>query len=329
MLTLLGLNALTRFRTRGGALLGVLLLTAVPILANRRVAVASSFREAAVFGPTAFAHYVTVQDPGGSYRTLGENIYQHESKLAAAQYEGATSDIEYSRRNWLDQTPVLYGRGTVFNQDFDAGDLSRIESLRKISGQASGFRDSDAFFGSVALKWGIRYRDQEPIAGYHPVRGDALQVWDEHHQAYPDIRLLESWTEVPSAVAGMAALPYLDPGGVVIESGVARSGRARPGALRIVEKTAERLELALEARDPGWLFVLRAHWPYREILMDGKPVEASPAQLAFCAVPVPAGAHRIIWLEKVPGLEISRWGPVLYGIALLGLAGASFRRRST
>jgi hypothetical protein len=44
-------------------------------------------------------------------------------------------------------------------------------------------------------------------------------------------------------------------------------------------------------------------------------------------VAMAAGRHRVEWEERVPGLEISRWGPVLFGVIVAGLFVASRRRR--
>src|SRR5262249_21748123 len=153
--------------------------------------IAKSFREEAVFGPTAFARYVTRHDPEGSYRTLGEALFRTPSSLGIGAEDSTLLYSEFSRRSWTQHTPVLWNLGTVINEDFDAGDLSRVESLRKIAGMASGYMDSSALFGSLALKWGIRWADQDPIAGYRRIGGDALQSWDRHSRPFPDIRLLE------------------------------------------------------------------------------------------------------------------------------------------
>ena len=72
--------------------------------------------------------------------------------------------------------------------------------------------------------------------------------------------------------------------------------------------------------------MLRAFWPYRTVLLDGKPVETVAAQLAFCAVPIPPGAHHIQWREEIPGWTVSRYGPVLF-VALLAAAVVADRRR--
>jgi len=100
-----------------------------------------------------------------------------------------------------------------------------------------------------------------------------------------------------------------------------------------VEKLPERLVVETAGSDPSWLFVLRGFWSHRRVHIDGRPVDVLPAQLAFSAVPVPAGRHRIDWKERVPGGEFSRFGPVVYALvsALLlrrGFSGAAIRKKS-
>jgi hypothetical protein len=45
-------------------------------------------------------------------------------------------------------------------------------------------------------------------------------------------------------------------------------------------------------------------------------VDAVPAQLAFSAVAIPAGRHTVEWREEVPGLEVSRLGPLVAAVLL-------------
>jgi hypothetical protein len=311
MATVIALDLLGR---RGRRPLGIslALLTLVPILANRRIG--QTFREEALFAPTPFERFISRADPNGAFRTIGEPHYRPASALEKEQGGTDQAHLEYIRRNWSQYMHSLWRRGTVFNDDFDNGDLSRLESLRRISVVASSYMDAQAFFGTLALRWGIRFRDQLPLAGFHRVRGDALMDWDEHERAYPDIRLLTSWRE-EMGLPALNAINQLTPGQVVIESGARRLGTARPGRLRILEKSPERLRLETQTPDPTWLFVLRGFWNHRSILLDGLPVEDFPAQIAFSAVRVPPGRHTIEWTELVPGGSVSRWGPVLFGLA--------------
>jgi hypothetical protein len=246
--------------------------------------------------------------------------YRPFSLLEKAHGANDPGWLEFSRRSWSHYTSALWRRGMVFNADFDSGDLSRLQSLRRLSGSAAGFRDSQPFFGALALRWEIRFEDQEPLPGYRPLRTDGLMRWDEHERAYPDIRLLTSWREEAGAVPALKTLPSLTDGQIVIESGATGLRTARPGRLRIFEKSPERLRIDAEAPDPTWLFVLRGYWNYRTILLDGHPVEDLPAQLAFSAIAVPAGRHRIEWTEEVPGWRIARFGPLVWVVAFLWLA---------
>ncbi len=292
----------------------LLLLTAVPVLANRRIA--PTFRQEEVLAPTAFARWISRRDPSDLYRTLA---------LPASISEGAewsgrdVGHLDFYRRSWLYDTPALWGRGTVFNQDADEGDLSRAASLRRLAITAAGFSDSQSFFGSFGLRWEIRFRGEPARAGYRSVGGDALQSWDELDSAFPTIRLLTRWREERSAVGALTALPRLGPGEVTIETGVERAGTGGGGAVHLLAQAPERLLLETDAPTATWLFVLRGYFPYRTVLLDGRAIETSPAQLAFSAVPVPAGKHRIDWREDLPGSAASRWGPPVYAIAALAL----------
>jgi hypothetical protein len=293
------------------------LLTACPIAANRRIA--RTFREEALFSPTPFARFLLRADPHGAFRAIGAAGYRPTSALQEQLAATDPGQIEFSRRNWNQYTPALWRRGTVFNGDFDAGDLSRMRSLRRVSFRAAGSGQAGAFFGALALRWAIRFRDQAPLPGYHRFHGDALMDWDEHERAYSDVRLLEKWREETGPVEALSLLPVLKDGEIVVESGSRAAGTARPGQLAVLEKTPERLSLETVAPDATWLFVLRGHWSGRTVLVDGRESEAAPAQLAFSAVHVPAGRHRIEWKEDVPGWKISRFGPVLSAVALLWL----------
>ena len=267
------------------------------------------------------------QDPEGRYRALGEMAYRPPGALEAAESGNDLGFLEIVRRNFDQHSQVLWGRGAVFNVDFDNGDLSRIESVRKLSGMAERFRDPGGFFGSLALRWGIRYRDQvPPVAGFAHVRDQGSDAWDENSEALPDIRLVTGWKEEPDVLAALRDVSALPAGSIVVETGRAAEGAAPPGRVRILERSPERLILETESEAPAWLFVLRGFWRHRVVRVDGREVEVAPAQLAFSAVAVPAGRHRIEWEESLPGWNVSRFGPPAYGLAIAALFTASRRR---
>jgi hypothetical protein len=295
-------------------LLSVALLTLVPIAANRKIA--RTFRQEEIFAPTAFVRFLDRKDPAGEFRVLG---LQPEISIETSNLSRDTANLEYSRKTWQHYTQALWRRGTVLNGDLDLGDLSRMESLRRLAQIALPSRESAPFFGALALRWAVRYRGQNGAAGYRRIGGDGAQDWDEMPGAYPDIRLLERWIEENDTRKILGALPRLRPGEVVLETERSGSGAAHPGEVRVLERSPERLTLDTDCPDATWLFVLRGYWDYRSVLVDGRPAEVVPAQIAFSAVAIPAGRHRVQWQELLPGERISRWGPVLFILVSLFL----------
>ncbi|HEY3124991.1 MAG TPA: hypothetical protein VGK70_13140, partial [Thermoanaerobaculia bacterium] len=323
--TLVALELLRR-RSRPAIAGCLVLLTFVPIAANRKIA--RTLTEQEIFAPTRFARLLDREDPDRSFRTLGESLYRKEPyKVRFAGRDDEYTDV--GRRYWIYQTSALWGRGMVFNRDFDVGDFSRMDSLRRFSVIAADLPSSGPLFASLALKYGIRLKDHRPVSGYHPFGGDDLQSWDLQKDALPHIRLAESWREETSAVAALKTIPRLAPRQIVVETGARRQGRSRPGTARVVRNAPEHLVVEVDAPDPTWLFVLRGFWLHRTVEIDGRPVEDAPAQVAFSAVSVPPGRHTVNWRERVPGGDVSRWGPVLFVLLAAALLGRERQRRKT
>jgi len=312
--TIVGVDLLGRSSRRALALsLG--LLSAVPIFANRRVAQTEG--ESDLFEPPAFARRIQRADPDGSFRALGESLYRPESRLQIA--DSATDPESFRHLFWIQPVNVLWGLGTVFNKDFDSGDLARLQGLRRLSPALLNSENAAALFGSLSLRWGIRYRDQEPLPGYSRFGGDWVQDWDQNAEALPDVRLARGVCEETGGLEAMNALSRLRTGEIVVETGRRRRYAAGTGTVWISEKNPERIRLTLDAPDPTFLFVLRCFWTHRTVRLDGRLVEPVPAQLAFSAISIPAGRHSVDWRERVPGSDVSRFGPVLYALAAAGL----------
>ncbi len=290
----------------------------MPLLANRGIA--QTAHAGTVYPPTRFAREISRRDPDARFRTLDVSLYRPVSPMLDASDAGDLGGSELYRQSWYYYTPTLWNRGTVFNSDLDAGDLSRIESLRRLSAAAAGQPDANAFFSALSLRFAIRFRGQEPAAGFRRFGGDAWRDWDENPRALPDLRLVSRWREETGPVGALQAMPRLQADEIVVETGRQARGEARAGRLRVLERSPERLVLEAAAEDPTWLFVLRGDWSYRTVTIDGVGADTRPAQLAFTAVSVPAGTHRIEWREDAPGLEASRWGPLAGMLVLLSAA---------
>src|SRR5262249_11343108 len=210
IITLVGIQILCG-RQRGSALAACCLLTAVPLAANRRIAQTS--RDEEVFAAAPFARRVAHPAPRREFRTLGESLSR--PYVAPEPYrDSALAFAELPRRSWIQYSQLFWGRGTLFNEDFDTGDLSRMESLRQVSVHAATFRDSAVFFQNLGLRWGIRYRGQGPVAGFRRFDGDAVQDWDELEGALPDIRLATRWAEEPNPLHALNRIGRLGLGEV-------------------------------------------------------------------------------------------------------------------
>jgi len=323
MATLVAVDLLAGSTRRTRQALALSILTLVPILSNRRIA--RTFREDEIFNAPLFVRFLRRQDPEGTFRTIGESMYRRSGPIEFQQTAQDPGFLDYSRNNWYQHAQVLWQRGTVLNGDFDAGDLARVEALRRISGRAVRFKDSQNFFANLSLRWGIRYRDQAPVSGYRPVGGDPMRVWDELPEALPDIRLVERWREESGSMDALRDLPSAGLGEMVIEAEKSARGSARPGSVRVLGQQPERLRLETRSSDPTWLFVLRDFWNWRTVTVDGLEVEVHPAQLAFSAIRIPAGLHEVDWRERFPGLAVSGFGPVLFFL-IVGLVAARSRR---
>jgi hypothetical protein len=289
------------------------ILAVLPLLATRRIALTD--RDDALFPPTAFARAIARRDPEGAFRAVDASRYRPPSALEGETNAADPNLAGLYRRSWYFHTPTLWRRGTVFNSDLDAGDLSRTESLRRVSSYAASDPSGAPLFASASLRFAVRYRDQAPLPGFSRFGGDALQDWDESPGAQPDARLAARWREEPGAVAALRALPELAPGEIVVETGRSASGQSAHGSVRVLEKSPERLSFATSSPAPSWLFVLRSFWGHRDVRVDGRAVDTFPAQLAFTAVALPAGDHLVQWHEEIPGIRFSWIGPALFAAA--------------
>jgi uncharacterized membrane protein YfhO len=84
------------------------------------------------------------------------------------------------------------------------------------------------------------------------------------------------------------------------------------------------LEATVNAPVPGYVFLSEPYYPERRAFVDDHPVPAVEANLAFTAVPVPAGTHRLE-LHYVP--SSFRLGLGISALTLFVWAGVSWRRR--
>jgi hypothetical protein len=126
----------------------------------------------------------------------------------------------------------------------------------------------------------------------------------------------------------LAALqdPAFDPAReVLLPSGPATSsGPGFTSACRIVEARPDRMVIDAELGAPGFVVSVDAYDPGWRVRLDGREATAVRANLAFRAVPSPAGRHRIEWDYRPRGVRV---GLLVSGIAAVGAAALAWRLR--
>jgi hypothetical protein len=92
----------------------------------------------------------------------------------------------------------------------------------------------------------------------------------------------------------------------------------------VQDRADGRLIASVQAAQPGYVFLSEPFYPEREALIDGQHVAPVRANLAFMAVPVPAGSHQ---LELVYTPTSFRWGLGVSLLTIAAWAGLSRRQR--
>ncbi|MCL4821016.1 MAG: hypothetical protein KJ067_17905 [Vicinamibacteria bacterium] len=122
-----------------------------------------------------------------------------------------------------------------------------------------------------------------------------------------------------------AVATLLDPGfdprrEVVLAEGEARPAQSVGAATRIVEKRSDRVRIEAELDAPGFVVFVSTHDPGWQATVDGAPAPLLRANLAFCAVAVPAGRHGVELVYR-PRAVLWSAAASAAGWALLGVAG--------
>ncbi len=101
-----------------------------------------------------------------------------------------------------------------------------------------------------------------------------------------------------------------------------------PGFARLVVDEPERLVLDVVARRPAVLVVADSFLPGWEATVDGAPAAIRPADLAFRALALAAGGHRVELLYRPAGWRIGRLAGAAGLLGLLLVGAAALRARS-
>lgn len=87
-------------------------------------------------------------------------------------------------------------------------------------------------------------------------------------------------------------------------------------------------DFVIDAGCDGFAFIAQAFQPGLEATLDGSRAAILPADVAFCAVRVPAGRHVLSWRYRVPGLAPALGASGAAALVVLALAVGPGRRRA-
>jgi hypothetical protein len=158
-----------------------------------------------------------------------------------------------------------------------------------------------------------------PLASRGNVFGDPVHLW-----AVPDplprVYVVGSsrTADGRQAIATLARGDFDPRREVVLPAGAPRAGPTGfQGQARVAELRADRAAIDVEATDAGWLVMVETFDPNWVATVDGAPAPLLRANVAFRAVPVPAGRHHVSLAYRPRSVV---WGACLSGVGLLWLA---------
>jgi len=256
--------------------------------------------------------------------TASAEVYELVPRLSRALKDRPPDRSGFPPRHWSAGTRLPDARAPYATLAlFDEG--ARLPGASGIRWGLEAFEgDGPALARTRRLvKWGFPRAARAVAADTVVTRDSVLRVSDPLPRAFvvPDAM-------VASADDAFRVLlsPRFDPARVVlIEPGAApSSGGWTPGtaSVRLLERRPGRLRLQSDSPGPGWLVLLDSFEKGWSATVDGAAAPLLPANVAFRAVPLPAGRHEVEMRYRARG--------VLSGLAIaaLGLALLLLRARS-
>ncbi len=168
------------------------------------------------------------------------------------------------------------------------------------------------------------------LSGYEPKDGAVFGIGSvagastiyRNPKAMPRFRLLdgpiyaEDARSAQSAVVALGAsirdrLVVEDPNRPIAES----VGGPVEGQIMVLEDQPERLDIQVEVDRPAYLTIADAYDPGWSAWLDGEPIPIRPAWIAFRAILIPEGSHRLELTYEPAGFRL---GLVISGFGALG-----------
>jgi hypothetical protein len=260
-------------------------------------------------------------DPGVAGRRLGRR-YAHQVAGVPPGWSVAAATALGMQLSLVPQTAGRWDLRQAYDIDYRG---LHSESLSRMTHLARLVEDQPAALLRLLQLGAVTH-----VVALHRVGGDALTRVAEIPSLFRNPILLLAVPEplprayavggarVASGIDGVEVI--LDPGfeprdEVLLEEGVAHTAPAGfSGSVRIVKEAADRVRLDVELSDDGHVVLVDTHDPGWRAQVDGRPAALLQANVAFRAVPVPAGRHVVEMVYRPP---LALGGLLLSGLSLL------------
>jgi hypothetical protein len=275
-------------------------------------------------------------EPGTSVRDLGHDV-PYLLARAPIGWDLRAAQALALRQALFQPSPASRGAEGSYERDVPGLEPRPLAFLKEAFRAAHSHEDRSRLLriGAVsrvaALHEGV-LSGRRPLGRYDGLLADPVFVFDVPG-ARPRVYVSGSArVEADDAAALRAILsPAFDPEQeIVLAEGIgARAPATFAGGVRVLERRGDRLALEASLSDPGWVVVVDAWDPGWHARVDGLPAPLQRANLAFRAVPVPAGRHTIELLFRprwlVPAVSTSLASLVVLATGLVLSAGRSRR----
>lgn len=296
--------------------------------------------DAAFFQPDGATRFLTAQS-GGPFRVFGyDPVYRElESNNGEVTYYRYQFALPGTRALLVNNLGTLFGVPDI--QGYDPLQLEAyVRFMRVLNGAAQEYHGSWVLptgLGSPLLDMlGVRY--VLVPTGATPARPEIATLKSSWATVYRDdgVTILQNPAAFPRAWLVHRATPgddqtvqqRVDAGTIDLRSeaivdrpvpGLTPAPAGMPERVGVTRDTPESMRLTVTASSPALLVTSEVAYPAWHAYVDGNPVETVTANVAFRAVPVPAGTHTVEFRYESRALNA---GLLLSGIGYIAMIGS-------
>ncbi len=208
--------------------------------------------------------------------------------------------VAQARQAWA-TTGSMFGVRYAFNHDPDGSYPERIDYVSDLLNQRS-WPERLKWLRAAGVRGVITYDPASLGDGYDCVAKEAEYGVPAFlcaiREPLPEIRRSSHVVAVNDRIEAAVGVEdsSCDPADcTVIEGGLSLAGSADANVhASVLSDTGDRIEVVTNGSTPAVLFIARAYQKHASAIVNGKPATTFPADIAFTAVPVPAGKVDVV-----------------------------------